>query len=174
MCALCLFWACSQSVSSSDGDSGSDTGLSSVPGYHQTEDREAAKDSSSSGSSASLDITRYIPDQKMDCKFSESDSVWRFETAEADTLINATIQFKNNGDLWGDLVMEARTQGEEECQQTAAIFMVIGSMAEASDETDMVMLASCEGTLLNMTMQGTADEKYTAQSKSEMFAEMCK
>lgn len=214
--ACSLFWACSQTVSGSDNDSRSDDALQSVPGYHPTEDRDAAnggpanQGSSSSSAKASnpesssdiypdddweeddwgddwgddsgstspassgLNVTKFVPDEKVDCTFSVDDDTWQFELAEADTLVDVTIKFKDNGDLWLGVTTEGETESEEECQQTAALLTVFGAMAAASDETDMVVFGECDGSVFKMTMQGTADEKYTPESRSEMYEKVCK
>ncbi len=176
--SLVLFWACSQSVSSPDKDSRGDDDLSNIPGFNQTGDKESAKGSSANvgseiSSSTGMDVTKFVPDQKMDCSFSLDDDVWHFEEVEADSSVDVTIKFKDNGDLWFSIATEGKAQSEEECMQTAALLTVFGTMAAASDETDMTMFATCEGDMLNMTAQGTADEKYTSEQKKEMYDRMC-
>ncbi len=126
-----------------------------------------------SSGSTGMDVTKFVPDQKMDCSFSLDDDVWHFEEVEADSSVDVTIKFKDNGDLWFSIATEGKAQSEEECMQTAALLTVFGTMAAASDETDMTMFATCEGDMLNMTAQGTADEKYTPEQKSEMYSKMC-
>lgn len=126
-----------------------------------------------SSGSTGMDVTRYVPDQKIDCSFSIDDDVWHFEEAEADSSVDVTIKFKDNGDLWFSIASEGKAQSEEECMQTAALLTVFGTMAAASDETDMTMFATCEGDILSMTAQGTADEKYTPEQKREMYGKMC-
>ena len=129
---------------------------------------------STSPASSGLNVTKFVPDEKVDCTFSKDDDTWQFEMAEADTLIDVTIKFKDNGDLWLGVTTEGETESEEECQQSAALLTVIGAMAAASEETDMVVFAECEGSVFKMTMQGTADEKYTPESRSEMYERVCK
>ena len=126
-----------------------------------------------SSGSTGMDVTKFVPDQKMDCTFSLDDDEWHFETVEADSSVDVTIKFKDNGDLWFSIATEGKAQSEEECMQTAALLTVFGNMAAASDETDMTMFATCEGDMLNMTAQGTADEKYTSEQKKEMYDRMC-
>ena len=126
-----------------------------------------------SSGSTGMDVSNFVPDKKIDCSFSIDDDVWHFEEAEADSSVDVTIKFKDNGDLWFSIASEGKTQSEEECMQTAALLTVFGSMAAASDETDMTMFATCEGDILSMTAQGTADEKYTSEQKKEMYDRMC-
>ena len=126
-----------------------------------------------SSGSTGMDVTKFVPDQKMDCTFSLGDDVWHFEEVEADSSVDVTIKFKDNGDLWFSIATEGKAQSEEECMQTAALLTVFGTMAATSDETDMTMFATCEGDMLNMTAQGTADEKYTSEQKKEMYDRMC-
>ena len=121
-----------------------------------------------------MDVTQYLPDQKMDCTFSIDDDVWQFEAAEADSSVDITLKFKDNGDLWMDIVSETPVETEEECEESAALFAFFGMMAAASDETDMIMSATCEGKMFRMKVQGTADEKYTPEQKSEMYGRLCK
>jgi hypothetical protein len=130
-------------------------------------------DSGNSSASSGLDVTQYLPDQKMDCKFSIDDDTWQFQQAAADSSLDMTIKFKDNGDLWVDITGESRAESEDACEESAGLITFIGMMAAASDETDMVMTASCDGDMLSMKMQGTADEKYTPEQKREMYAKMC-
>ena len=109
----------------------------------------------------------------MDCKFSVEDDEWQFATAEADSSVDVTIKFKDNGDLWVDITSEAPAESEEACEESAALISVFGMMAAASDETDMIMSATCDGAMFSMKVQGTASEKYTPEQKSEMYANMC-
>ena len=131
-------------------------------------------DGSSASESSGIDVTQYLPDQKMDCKFSLEDNVWQFRTVEADSSVDITIDFKDNGDLWVDIVSEAPAESEEACEESAALIEFFGMMAAASNETDMKMSASCDGSMFTMKVQGTADEKYTPEQKREMYSKMCK
>lgn len=45
-----------------------------------------------SSGSTGMDVTRYVPDQKMDCTFSLDDDEWHFETVEADSSVDVTIK----------------------------------------------------------------------------------
>lgn len=200
--ALSMLWACSQTVSGSDKDSRSDDSLPLVPGYHPADGNGSTKGSSANGGigsssskggglsssaeiypddggpssseSSGLDVTKYLPDQKMDCKFSLEDDEWRFQTVEADSTVDITLDFKDNGDLWVDITSEAPAESKEACEESVELINFIGMMAAASDETDMKMSASCDGSMFSMKVQGTADEKYTPEQKREMYSNMCK
>ena len=110
----------------------------------------------------------------MDCKFSLEDDEWRFQTVEADSTVDITLDFKDNGDLWVDITSEAPAESAEACEESAALIAFFGTMAAASNETDMKMSASCDGSMFTMKVQGTADEKYTPEQKREMYSNMCK
>lgn len=193
--AMSMFWACSQTVSGSDKDSRGEDSLPLVPGYHSVDGNGSANGSSANGGSGSsssnggglsssseiypdddlgLDVTKYLPNQKMDCKFSLEDNEWRFQTVEADSTVDITLDFKDNGDLWVDITSEAPAESAEACEESAALIAFFGTMAAASNETDMKMSASCDGSMFTMKVQGTADEKYTPEQKREMYSNMCK
>lgn len=174
------------SVNSSGANSGKNDGSSASTGSSQSGGGDIWEDdtgdwddgwdddSGNSSESSGLDVTKYLPDQKMDCKFSLEDDVWQFQNAEADSTMDMTIKFKDNGDLWFDLTSTGPAESEEACEESAALISVFGLMAAASDETDMIMTASCNGAMFSMKVQGTADEKYTPEQKQEMYADMCK
>ena len=162
---------------SAKGNSGSSDSKGGTPGSSSDvyPDGDWGDDTGSSASESSgVDITKYLPDQKMDCKFSLEDDVWQFQTVEADSSVDITIDFKDNGDLWVDITSEARAESAEACEESAALIAFFGTMAAASNETDMKMSASCDGSMFTMKMQGTADEKYTPEQKREMYSNMCK
>jgi len=162
-------------ANSSGSNSGGNGGSSASPGSSQSGGGEIwTDDSDISSESSDLDVTKYMPDQKMDCTFSLEDDVWQFQNVEADSSVDMTLKFKDNGDLWLDIVTTAPAESEEECEKSAALLSVFGALAAASGETDMVMSGSCDGAMFTMKVQGTADEKYTPEQKREMYEKACK
>ena len=173
------------SNSSGNSDKGNSAGKgnsSSSKGSNQSSSESWAddwdddwfNDFGNSSASSGMDFAKYVPEEKLDCEFSVDDDTWQIKQVEADSSIDMTIKFKDNMDLWVSIVSEGKAESEEECQQSAALLSVFGAMAAASDETDMTMFATCEGDKFKMTVQGTADEKYTPEQKSEMYSKICK
>ena len=198
--AMSMLWACSQTVSGSDKDSRGDDGLSDVPGYHPVDGKDSANGSSANGNTGSsssrggglsssseiypdddggdsnssgLDITRYIPNGKMDCKFTVDDDVWEMGYEGADTTMHAVIEYKPDGYVWVDCSGEEKTGSVDECEETAGVFQFLKMFAEASPEVDMQMDAKCDGDRLTFSFKGRTDEKYTPESKQEDYNERC-
>ena len=197
LCAALAFWACSQTVSSPDKDSRSDDDLSNVPGFHPTGDNEFVKGSSANmnlGSSSSrggglsssseiypdgvdidlsnLDVTQYIPDGKLDCKFTVDDDKWEVEYQQADTSMSAVVEFKSDGYMWVDMDMTQKVGSEDECEQSAALLSVFGLMAATEPDVPFVMSGSCDGAVLTSKVKGRFEE-YTQEDKQKMYANLC-
>lgn len=132
-------------------------------------------ESSSSGSSGKigLDITQYMPDGKMDCKFTVDDDVWEMGYEGADTTMHAVIEYKPDGYVWVDLTAEYKMASSDECNETAGVFMFMKMLMEASPESQMDIEAACDGSNLSTSFNGKTDEKYTPQSKQEDYNERC-
>ena len=202
-CAALAFWACSQTVSGPDKDSRSDdlSNVPGFNPTENSESAKGSSANVVSGSSSSkggglsssseiypdddgddnggdfdfsgLNVTQYVPDEKLDCNFTVDDDKWEIEYQEADTLLTAAIEFKSDGFMWVDMDMTQKMGSEDECEQSAALLSVIGLMATTEPDVPFEMSGSCDGAILTSKMKGRFEE-YTQEDKQEMYANVCK
>ena len=196
--ALLLFGACSQTVSGSDKDSRGDD-LPPVPGFNTAKNQSSANESSGSSSSrggglsssseiypddngggkglSGLDVTQYMPDEKLDCDFTVDDDEWVIDYQRADTTVNAVIEFRPDGYMWATISEEMKMQDSAACEENLVMLEFVALLMEAAAQEqgrdDIKASAKCNGTLLTADFAGRTEEKVTAADKQEAFGKIC-
>lgn len=127
---------------------------------------------------SNLDVTQYMPDEKLDCDFTVDDDEWQIDYQNADTTVNALIEFKSDGYMWATISEEMKMQDSDECEENLLMFefiaMLMDSAAQEQGRDDIKASAKCDGALLIADFAGRTEEKVTAADKQQAYDKICK
>jgi len=188
--AILAFWACSQTASGSS-DCGDEDWDKFIPGYHRTSNDTTSGSGSQANSNVTgqsgqsnggdntdslqnlnVDVTLKLPSEKIDCNFTVDDNEWDYHYQGVDTTMTAFIEFKSDGYMWVDMSITQKTGSEDECEQTASLLNLFGSIPDEEPDAPLEVSGSCEGAFLTSKTKGRFGA-YSQGDKQMMHDSMC-
>ena len=127
---------------------------------------------------SSLDVTQYVPDEKLDCNFTVDDDEWQIDYQMADTTVNAVIEFRPDGYMWATISEEIKMQDSDACEENLAmmefVVLLMEAAAQEQGRDDIKASANCDGAVLTADFAGRTEEKVTAADKQQAYDKICK